>query len=307
MRKRVALAADLHQRARDPADGRAVLRARRADPHPDAGRASRAVVAEPRLGHLRHARPRGGHRARRQGRGAHRRARPRSRRSSTIDLPRPRAVRRSAEPRFIEIYREIWERSREEVSDQRDEGAANGLSGMPDGQRRPTATEPGRLTERGQHAAAAAQRRLVVDAARLHPGRGHLAGGRVAPAPAIIDPFFFGRALRDRGPVVDWVTRHRRARCGAGRGSRWRRPCSASSSARSRARARHRARAQQAAGRRLLHLHQGRELDPPRRARLDLLIVARPRPGVEGGAGGRDGVLRGLLNAFQGVREADRA
>ena len=66
--------ADAHQPAADPADGRAVQRARRADPGDHVHRAAAPVGPDQAGGRLRHARPRGGHRPRRQGRRHHRRA-----------------------------------------------------------------------------------------------------------------------------------------------------------------------------------------------------------------------------------------
>ena len=87
MRKRVGAGRGADQRAVDPADGRAVRRARRADQGDHVQRAADAVGPDQAVGHLRHARPGGGDRARRPGGGDDRRARAPSRRSSTSTCP----------------------------------------------------------------------------------------------------------------------------------------------------------------------------------------------------------------------------
>src|SRR5260370_33926742 len=69
---------------------------------------------------------------------------------------------------------------------------------------------------------------------------------------------------------------------------------------------RHRALAQSIAVGRVLDLHQGRQFDPARGAGLDLHRRAWVGRGLQDRAGGGDGVLRGVANAFQGVREADK-
>src|SRR6266568_2119454 len=65
--------AESDQRAADPADGRAVLRPRRADPVDHVRRTARPVGAQPPDRRVHHPRPGGGDRARRQGRGDDRR------------------------------------------------------------------------------------------------------------------------------------------------------------------------------------------------------------------------------------------
>ena len=92
-RKRVGAGADADPRSRDPAHGRAVRAARRADAADHGQPPPRPVGRRPQGGAVRHARSRGGDRARRPGRrdvggagGAHRRRLP------VVPLPRPRDI-----------------------------------------------------------------------------------------------------------------------------------------------------------------------------------------------------------------------
>ena len=119
----------------------------------------------------------------------------------------------------------------------------------------------------------------------------------------VIDPFFFGSPLGVALQIVDW------ARNGTGEpGPLWQQIAVTMEEALlgfflgvvHRGRPRRGARRGAVPGGRVPALHQSHQRAAAHRARLDLRGLARLRPGFEGGAGRRAGVLRRVLQRLPG-------